>query len=81
VKTNSDEDYLLSFVKEGGETSCLVAWTTTATPHEARIPVPNGVYEITSYDGKKKKETQVVNGTILLTIDGAPQYIKPSTTD
>ena len=81
LKTDSLGDYLLSFAKENGESPCFVAWTTVATPHEVKIPVPNGTYEIISYDGKKRNQADVMNGALTLTVDGGPQYIKPSTMD
>jgi hypothetical protein len=81
LKTDSLGDYVVSFAKENTERACLVAWTTVATPHQVKIALPNGTYEITSYDGKKRTETAVVDGSLALTVDGGPAYIQPSTTD
>jgi hypothetical protein len=74
AKTDSDDDYVLSFAQ--GAKSCLVAWTAAPTPHEVKIPAPNGTYDVTSYDGKVQTTAQAVNGAITLTLDDGPQYLK-----
>jgi len=50
--------------------------TTAPAAHEAKIPALDGVYEATSYDGKKQTEVRAVDGAITLTLDGGPQYLK-----
>jgi len=74
VTTKSKGDFVLCFNQ--GADSCIVAWTSAPTPHEMMISEPDGSYEVTSYDGKKQTEVQAVHGTITLTLDGGPQYIK-----
>jgi hypothetical protein len=74
VKLGSDHDYLLSFTQDAGE--CLVAWTTAPTPHPVKIPAPDGDYTVTSYDGKTQTQVQAMDGSLSLTLDGGPQYLK-----
>ena len=75
IKTASGDDYVLSFTNNA--TACLAAWTTAPTPHELNIPAPDGVYIVTSYDGKKQREVATSGGVVTLKVDGAPQYLKP----
>jgi len=74
VTTKTNVSFLLSFRK--GADSCTVAWTTLATPYDMVISEPEGTYEITNYDGTKRSEVQAVNGTVTVTLDDGPEYIK-----
>lgn len=74
VKTDSEKDFVLSFTKDAA--ACLVAWTATPGAHEVKIPAPDGIYEASSYDGKKQTEALTVDGAITLTLVGGPQYLK-----
>jgi hypothetical protein len=53
-----------------------VAWTASPTTHEVNIPAPDGVYLVTSFDGKKQMEVATSGGMITLKVDGGPQYLK-----
>ena len=74
LKTESKDDFVLSFMKDSDQ--CLVAWTTASTPHEVKIAAQDGMYELTSYDGKKRIPIQTIDGTVTLTLNGGPQYLK-----
>ena len=74
LKTASGDDFVLSFTKDG--TECLVAWTTAPTPHPIKIPLPDGEYTATSYDGKSQTEVTASAGVAALQLDGGPQYLK-----
>jgi len=67
-------DFVLSFAKSGEE--CLVAWTADWASHNVTILVPNGTYEVTSFDGKKHSTIAVTEGTMTLRLDDGPQYLK-----
>jgi hypothetical protein len=72
LKTASPDDYLLSFTGPAG--NCVVAWTA-AKAHDIQVPLDDGPWNLTSYDGKK--QTQVTSlGGLTLNIDGGPQYLK-----
>ena len=75
IKTASENDYVLSFTKDGK--TCLAAWTTTPLPHLVTIPAPDGIYLSTSYDGQKKTFVASTDGLLILTVDDGPQYLKP----
>lgn len=75
IKTASGDDYVLRFID--GKTECLAAWTTAASPHPLRIEVPDGIYDLTSFDGKTHAEIPAVGGALLPVLDGGPQYLKP----
>lgn len=74
VKTKALTDFVLSFTKSSSE--CLVAWTDATDQHEITFSAPDGLYEVTSYDGKTQTTAQATAGTLTLTLDGGPQYIK-----
>jgi hypothetical protein len=72
LKTDSPDDYLLSFTSPAGP--CVVAWTTAKNPHEVKIPLADGDYNVTSFDGAMHSQAQAAGG-LALTLDGGPQYI------
>jgi len=72
--TQSGKDFVLSFTKDGEE--CLVAWTAGWASHEVTIVAPDGIYTVTSYDGRKHSSIRVTDGTMTLLLDGGPQYLK-----
>jgi hypothetical protein len=74
LSTKSEGDFVLSFAKNGEE--CFVAWTADWASHEVTISVPDGVYNVTSYDGKKHSLIPVTDGTMTLLLDDGPQYLK-----
>ena len=74
VKADSGDDYLLAFTKDA--TECLVAWTAATTPHDVTFSLPDGVYIVTSYDGKKRVEATASGGKLTLKLDGGPQYVR-----
>ncbi len=65
-------DYALSFTNT--KSKVFVAWTTTKTPHEVSIPAPDGIYTITSFDGKKQITGQASHGKLIVLLDGGPCY-------
>ena len=74
LKTASANDFVLSFTKDAAK--CLVAWTTSPTSHETKIPAPNGVYTVTDYDGNKETDIRSSSGVLALKIDGGPKYLE-----
>jgi hypothetical protein len=74
LKSDSPDDYLLSFTGSAG--SCVVAWTTAANPHEVKIPLPDGPYRVTGFDGQEQAPVQASGGAAELTLDAGPQYLK-----
>jgi hypothetical protein len=74
VKTVYGDDFVLIFTR--GATECRVAWTSAAISHQAVISVPDGLYSVTSFDGKRQTQVAATGGIMTLTIDGGPQYLK-----
>jgi hypothetical protein len=75
IETKSQGDFVLSFAKE--DKPCLVAWTTSLSPHSLKIPAADGIYLATSFDGKTQREVAATGGVIVLKLDDGPQYLKP----
>ena len=73
ISTKSDSDYVLHFAASGR--ACFVAWTSDWSAHDIHIPLPNGAYTLTSYDGKTHSTVEVTNQSLKLRVDGAPQYL------
>jgi len=74
IKTDSPDGYVLSFTQ--GEKTCFVAWTAGLGPHAVKIPAPDGVYTVTSYDGKEVSAVKAAGGAMTLVLDDGPQYFK-----
>lgn len=74
VKTDSDADFLLEF--SAATQPRFAVWTTLPSAHEIKIQAPDGIYDVTSFDGNTKSTVKSVSGVISLTIDGGPQYLK-----
>jgi hypothetical protein len=74
LKSDSPDDYLLSFTGPAG--GRIVAWTTAATPHGVKIPLPDGIYRVTGFDGKEEPPVQAQGGLVDLTLDAGPRYLK-----
>ena len=74
VKSDLPDDYILRFTGPPG--TCIVAWTAAKDPHEVKIPLEDGLYNITSFDGKKQSQIPALGGSIALTLDGGPAYLK-----
>ena len=73
VPTASGSDYVLHFAAP--DKACFVAWTTDWLSHDVEIPLPNGTYTLTSYDGKTHSSVEATNGKLKLHLDGGPQYL------
>ena len=73
LKSDSPADYLLSFTGPAGPR--VVAWTT-ANPHEVKIPLEDGSYEVTGFDGERLPPIQAIGGSAVLTLDAGPRYLK-----
>jgi hypothetical protein len=74
LRTASDLDYVLIFTTPNSE--CLVAWTAASKPHAIDFAAPDGNYQVIGYDGSQKPAAHSIAGTIHLTLDGGPQYLK-----
>jgi len=74
VKTDLPDDYILRFT--GPAETCVVVWTAAKNPHKAQIPLEDGLYTVTSFDGKKQSQLPALGGSISLTLDGGPVYLK-----
>jgi len=71
----SENDYVLFFTKDGKP--CMVAWTTAPNSHVVKIPMSDGIYMATSYDGKRQMAMAATGGVLVLTLEAGPQYLKP----
>ena len=67
------DDYVLVFRR--GEEARWVAWTTAASEHSAKIPVPPGRYKILAYTGERLPDVAFQDGHLPLTLSDAPRYI------
>jgi hypothetical protein len=68
------DDHCLLFLKD--QELRLAVWTTSATPHIARIPASEGKFTVVDYLGGRSEATAGKNGLQLMLRD-EPQYLIP----
>jgi hypothetical protein len=73
LTSDSPDDYLLTFTGPRGP--CVVAWTTAAARHPVTIPLPDGIYSDTAFDGKKLPSLRSQGGGVQVMLDGGPQFL------
>lgn len=69
----SPEDYALQF--RSGDELRLAVWTTSPTPHLAKLPVTPGRYEAISHLGDSRKQVTATAGVFEFDINESPLYL------
>jgi hypothetical protein len=67
------DDYVLAFLR--GDETRWAAWTTAASAHSIKVPVPPGRYTITLHTGEAGPAVAAEGGELSVPIDDAPRYI------
>ncbi|HTV55766.1 MAG TPA: hypothetical protein VMI06_12735, partial [Terriglobia bacterium] len=75
LQVGGPDDFVLLFTR--GRLARLVAWTTSATPHEVRIRRSRGRFQVTELEGQKGHTLHAHRRGLAVTLSGAPQYLIP----
>lgn len=67
------DDYILVFSK--GKELRISAWTTSAIPHNLKIPIGNGTFKVLTHIGNTESLTQTKAQNISLEVTNSPKYI------